>query len=554
MALASPIILGTFVVYLIAVLAIGVWGANATEDQDDYLLGGRGLNIVWATLSEQASLWSGWLTVGFPGFVYSSGILGMWWFFWCIPGNLLAWGVVAKRLRRYSTLLKALTLPEFLGKRYGKRYTSVILLAAAGAAYFYFFYVGAQILAGSSAINNGLGLGEDIGFALTVVIVVGYTLGGGYLAVSLTDVMQGILMMVLAIAVPIATIAQFGGFANLINEFNQATDATVSSWTAGQSGLGLWVSIIVLVGFGLPFLAQPHGVTRYMSMKKPSSIGYGMLIMSLFQGLALVGIPILAFGGILLFPDIGNVDALAPQMIVETLPPWLAGILLAGIVAAVMSTADSQLLVVGSTVGEDAYKGVIAQDASDRQVVLVTRAAVLVAGAIAAGIAWTTPDTVFTAIAFAWGGLGTTFIAPLVLGLWWERANGAGAVVGMFIGFFGAAAWSQYLSGGPVIGGRGIFDYYFVLPVLILSLAGDIIVSLLTEPPEEQVSEQIIEISSPMEDEIALYTGGSSSPGPATADGGSTDIMDSLTVTEESVVTEFAKRQSFSDLPSATSI
>jgi sodium/proline symporter len=549
---ASTVILGAFVVYLLVVLGIGVWGASETENQEDYLLGGRGLNVVWATMSEQASLWSGWLTVGLPGFVYSSGMLGVWWFFWCIPGNLLAWGVVAKRLSRYSRMLKALTLPEFLGKRYESRYQSVILLGAAGAAYFYFFYVAAQVLAGTSAIRNGLGFTRTTGFAITVIIVIGYTLAGGYLAVSLTDVLQGILMMVFAIAVPLATIAQFGGLDSLLTQYSEAASASAASWTAGASGADLWMSSIFLVGFGIPFLAQPHGVTRYMSMKKPSQIGYGMMVMSIFQVLALVGVPILAFGGYLMFPDIGNVDALAPTMIVEVLPGWLAGILLAGIVAAVMSTADSQLLVVGSTVGEDAYKGVIAPDASDRKVMMVTRAAVLVSGAIAAGIAWTTPDTVFTAIAFAWGGLGTTFMAPLVLGLWWDRANGAGAIAGLVVGFAGAALFSQVLSGGPMIAGTGLFDRYFVLPVLIMSFAADIIVSLATDPPGDEISSQISEISRPLSEEVSLATGGSS-PGPAATDGGVEETPDTLTVPEESLVTEFVEGRSLSDLPSASS-
>ncbi|MDG5775295.1 sodium/proline symporter [Haloarculaceae archaeon H-GB2-1] len=550
--MASTIILGAFVVYLLAVLGIGVWGASETGNQEDYLLGGRGLNIVWATLSEQASLWSGWLTVGLPAFVYSSGMLGVWWFFWCIPGNLLAWGVVAKRLSRYSRMLKALTLPEFLGKRYDSRYQSVILLAAAGAAYFYFFYVAAQVLAGTSAIRNGLGFTKTTGFAITVVIVIGYTLAGGYLAVSLTDVMQGILMMIFAIAVPLATIAQFGGLDGLMTQYSAAASASAASWTAGLSGSELIVSSIFLVGFGLPFLAQPHGVVRYMSMKKPSQIGYGMMVMSIFQVLALIGVPILAFGGVLLFPDLANVDALAPKMIVETLPGWLAGILLAGIVAAVMSTADSQLLVVGSTIGEDAYKGVISPNASDRKVMMVTRAAVLVAGGIAAAIAWTTPDTVFTAIAFAWGGLGTTFMAPLVLGLWWDRANGAGAIAGLVVGFVGAGLFSQVLTGGPVIAGTGLFDRYFVLPVLIMSFGADIIVSLLTEPPSDQVSENIREVSRPLNEELSVVSG-SSSPGPAATDGGFEEAPDTLTVPEESLVTEFVKGRSLDDLPSASS-
>lgn len=548
--MASAIVLGTFVVYLGIVLAIGVWGTRNTATQEDYLLGGRGLNTVWATLSEQASLWSGWVTVGFPGFVYSSGILGAWWFFWCIPGNLLAWGVVAKRLARYSRMLKALTLPEFLGERYDKQYGSVIVLAAAGAAYFYFFYVAAQILAGTSAIQNGLGFSKTFGFSITVIIVVAYTLAGGYLAVSLTDVFQGILMMIFAIVVPLATISAFGGFGNLMAQWNEAATGAMNSWTAGETGLGLWLAIFALVGFGLPFLSQPHGVTRYMSLKKPSQIGYGMLVMSVFQVLMLVGIPVLAFGGLLLFPDLSNVDALSPQMIVEVLPPWLAGILLAGIVAAVMSTADSQLLVVGSTIGEDAYKGVLRPEASERTVMMVTRGAVLVAGAIAAGIAWTTPETVWTAIAFAWGGLGTTFIAPLVLGLWWERANGPGAIAGLIVGFFGAALWSQQLTGGPVLGGTGLFDYYFVMPVLILSFAADIIVTLLTEPPSGRVKEDIREISRPLSDEIDQIGEGSS---PLAADGGSAQTTDTLAYTDADVVTEFVKQRSIPDLPAATS-
>lgn len=549
--MANTVVIGTFVVYLLAVLGIGIWGASKTSNQSDFLLGGRGLNVVWATLSEQASLWSGWLTVGFPAMVYSSGLGGMWWFFWCIPGNLLAWGLVAKRLSRYSRLLKALTLPEFLGKRFGKQYTSVILLAAAGSTYFYFFYVGAQILAGQSAIQNGLGMSATAAFLLTLVIVIGYTVVGGYLAVSLTDVMQGILMMIFAIAVPIATISEFGGYTNLINRYNEISTVAQHSWTAGESGLGLWFSIIALIGFGLPFLAQPHGVVRYMSLKKPSSIGYGMLVMSIFQVIALIGIPLMAFGGAIMFPDLANVDALAPEMIVATLPPWLAGILLAGIVAAVMSTADSQLLVVSSSIGEDAYKGVINKDASDRQVLWVTRGSVLVAGSIAAAVAWTTPDTVFSAIAFAWGGLATTFIPPVVLGLWWKRANGPGAIAAMFVGFFGAAAWSQYLTGGPLLGGTGLFDYYFIVPVLTLAFAAMIIVSLLTEPPEESVEDQLREISRPLTEEIT-QRGNQDSPGPAATDGGST--TESLAITQESIVSKFVDQQIAADLPAASTI
>jgi sodium/proline symporter len=555
--MASTLVVGTFVLYLLIVLAIGVWGATNTGNQEDYLLGGRNLNVVWASMSEQASLWSGWLTVGFPGFVYSGGLTGMWWFFWCIPGNMLAWGMVAKRLSRYTRMLKALTLPEFLGKRFRDQYTAVIIIAAIAATYFYFFYVGAQLLAGLATLSAGIGLSRELAFIITFVIVVGYTLVGGYLAVSLTDVMQGILMMVFAIAVPLATIATVGSFDQLITRFNQVADPSMTTWTGGLDGIALWLTIITLVGFGLPFLAQPHGIVRYMSMKKPSSIGFGMMVVAIFQVIAVIGIPILAIGGLLFFPNLANVDNIAPQMIVEVLPPWLSGILLAAIIAAVMSTADSQLLVVGSSVGEDVYKGVINRDASDRKVMLVTRGAVLGAGLVAGAVAWTTPDTVFTAIAFAWGGLGTTFIAPLVAGLWWDRANGPGAVAGLVVGFFGAPIWSNNMLGsGPMIDGIALFDYYFVLPVLVLSTLSLVVVTFLTSPPGADTAQEIREISRPLQEEIGSVSRPGSSPGPAATDGGRPDSGDTgrteaLAIPEEEIVTDFVRQQRLSDLPPA---
>lgn len=541
--MANSIITGTFVVYLIGVMLIGVFANRITNTAEDYLLGGRGLNVFWATMSEQASVWSGWLTVGFPGMVYSSGLQGIWWFFWTVPGNILAWGTVAKRLSRYTRILKALTLPEFLGRRYGNNTKAVILVAAAGAAYFYFFYVGAQILAGANAIAGGLGFSFNAGFVITITIVLLYTMIGGFIAVSLTDVIQGILMMVFAIVVPMAAISHLGGFTATMTQFNEVGTAAQTSWTAGMQGPQLWLTIIAVAAFGIPFLAQPHGVTRYMSLEKPSQIGYGMLVMAAFATVALVGVPFLGIGGQIMYPNIENVDLIAPMLIQSLLPPWAAGILLAAIIAAVMSTADSQLLVVGSTIGEDVFRGIYNPDASERAALWVTRGAVAVSGIIAAYIAYTTPDTVFKAVAFAWGGLGTTFAPALVAALWWKRANGYGAIASMAVGF-GGAAYYHFATGGPALAGKGLFDYYFVGPVLLAATITMIVVSLLTGEPKDGVESELTEISKPLTEEVDLAR---KEAGEVSVEGPSSSEI--IPVKEEEVVTRYLTNFALTGLP-----
>ncbi|WP_269073753.1 sodium:solute symporter family transporter [Halobacterium sp. KA-6] len=227
-----------------------------------------------------------------------------------------------------------------------------------------------------------------------------------------------------------------------------------------------------------------------------------MIVAVVFMLIALIGIPIISIGAVVMLPGIENQDLVAPMMILETLPPWLAGFLLAGGVAAIMSTADSQLLVAGSAFGEDVYDGILNQDASDKQILLANRVAVLAIGLLAAAWAWVTPGSVHTTILFAWAGLGASIGPPLVLSVYWKKTTGPGVLAGMLVGLVTTIIWNQ-ASGGPGM----IFDVYELLPSFTLGMLAVIIVSYLSGPPkrgEDEIERELQEIAKPLQDEIDL--------------------------------------------------
>ena len=532
-----------FALYLTVVAGLGVFGAIRSNTVSDYLLADRSLSAPVAALSEQATLWSGWITVGFPGTIYSGGLSAAWWLFWCIPGSLFSWAVLAKRFSRYTRILKALTIPEFLGARFSRRSTSIKLLSIATIIWFYFFYVAVQVLAGADTMNGGLGFDWSLAFGLTILFVVFYTIIGGFFAVSLSDVLQGILMLIFASVVPVFVLVDLGGFSQFVTQFNEVGTAAQTSWTGGLSGIALVVTIVGVIGFGFPFAGMPHGVTRYMSMKRPSKIGFAMLTAALFMGIALVGIPFIAIGGMIMFPDVEQ-DLISSIMISELLPGWLAGLLLAGIVAAVMSSADSMLLLAGSAVGEDVYKNFVNPDASNERVIFVTRLAVLVVGAAAAAIAWVTPATVHTLTEYAWGGLGVTFASVFLLSVYWEGMTGEGTLAGLVTGLVSTTTWHYSLSGGPI----GIFDIYLVFPCLLITVGVIILVSWVTGPPgdPESVKEELKAITTPLADEVEIVRRErDEGPTPTTTN------ADPIAVTEIEAVEGFVQQFDLDELPTA---
>lgn len=544
--MVETIIYIEFVIYLVALLVIGAYGGRLTKTVPDYLLGGRKLNLFTGALSEQASLWSGWLVVGFPALVYANGISSLWWMVWQIPLGIVTWGILAKRIGRYSRVLKSLTVPGFLSTRYGDhnhliRVTSTLIIGVFMAG-----YVAGQLLAAASAISVGFELSYELGFVIALSVVVIYTVMGGFTASAYTDVLQALLMTAFAIIVPIAVLVVIGGPSELMTQFNNAASDNMTSFTGGRSPYEFLIfSTIAVIALG--GLGQPHGVVRYMGMERPSKAGYAMIVAVVFMLIALIGIPIISLGAVVMLPGIENQDLVAPMMILETLPPWLAGFLLAGGVAAIMSTADSQLLVGGSAFGEDIYNGILNQDATDKQILLVNRVAVLAIGLLAAAWAWVTPGSVHTTILFAWAGLGASIGPALVLSVYWKRTTGPGVLAGMVVGLVTTIIWNQ-ASGGPGM----IFDVYELLPAFTLGMLAIIIGSYLSGPPnrgEEQIERELQEITKPLQDEIDLVRERQEAAQAAS----NQHSLQPMAVTEEEIATTYLADRQLDDLSPADS-
>lgn len=539
--MVETIIYVQFVIYLAALLVIGAYGGRITETASDYLLGGRKLNLFSGALSEQASLWSGWLVVGFPALIYANGVSSLWWMVWQVPLGIVTWGILAKRIGRYSRVLDSLTIPGFLSVRYEDDYHLIRITSALVIGIFMAGYIAGQFLAAASAISVGFDLTFELGFVITIGVVLLYTVMGGFTASTYTDVLQALLMTAFAIIVPIAVLVVVGGPGELMTQFNNAASDNMTSFTGGRTPYEFLIfSTIAVIALG--GLGQPHGVVRYMGMERPSQAGFAMVVAIVFMLIALIGIPIIAIGGVVMLPGIENQDLVAPMMIIETLPAWIAGFLLAGAVAAIMSTADSQLLVAGSAFGEDVYNGIINQDASDKMILHANRIAVLGIGFLAAVWAWITPGTVHTTILFAWAGLGASIGPALVLSVYWKKTTGLGVIAGMVTGLITTVVWNQ-MTGGPGM----IFDIYELLPAFTIAFLAVIVVSYLSGPPnrgEEQIQRELREIAKPLQEEINIARERQNQ---------STHKQDTqhlMTVTEEEIAINYLSKRQLEDLSS----
>lgn len=543
--MVDAIIYVEFILYLTGLLLIGAYAGRLTETAPDYLLGGRKLNVFSGALSEQASLWSGWLVVGFPALVYANGVSSLWWMVWQIPLGIVTWGILAKRIGRYSRVLNSLTIPGFLSARYGDNAHLIRITSTLVIGVFMAGYIAGQFLAAASAISVGFDLSYEIGFVIALGIVVIYTVMGGFTASTYTDVLQALLMTAFAVIVPIAVLVVIGGPAELMTQFNNTASADMTSFTGGRTPYEFLIfSTIAVIALG--GLGQPHGIVRYMGMERPSKAGYAMVIAIVFMLIALIGIPIISLGALVMLPGIENPDLVAPRMILETLPSWLAGFLLAGAVAAIMSTADSQLLVAGSAFGEDVYNGIINQNASDEKILLANRVAVLSIGLLAALWAWVTPGSVHTTILFAWAGLGAGIGPALVMSVYWKRTTGPGVIAGMVTGLVSTVVWNQ-LSGGPWM----IFDMYELLPSFSLAMLAVIVVSYLSGPPnrgEEVIQRELEEIAKPLQEEIDLVR---DRQGPAPSATQKLDPHQLVTTTEKEIATTYLAERRWDELSPA---
>ncbi|SEW09850.1 sodium/proline symporter [Natrinema salifodinae] len=487
-------VLGTFATYLLVLLGIGLYSSQLMDTVDDYVIGGRSVGPVVTGFSERASEMSGWLTLGVPSDAFGTGVMAFYNGLGMIPADLFAWAGLAKRLRKYTEIVKAVTLPTFFETRLQddtglvKGVSAFVLMLFEGG------YVGAQIVAAGTLLEVLTGVEPLVGILAGGVIVVGYTILGGYFAVAWSDYFQGAIILIAFIVLPILAFTNYG------LPFDQLASAgsSYTSVTAGMTGWAAIFGIISYAAIGLGIPGNPHVMVRFMGIDEVKNIRLAAMVAQLFMFVAYIGAGFVGLYALVAFGQGGIDDPnnVMPMLTLEFFPGAIAGIILAAALAAMMSSADSQLLVATSAIVEDVYHGYINPNASQEKLVRYSQFVTLGLGAASIAFAYLAKDTpIYTLVLdYAWGGLGAAIGPTLIAALWWKRVTAEGSVASMIVGTTTMILWTQLSSLLEVLGLSGAIEsspflsglvgVYGLFPAFVLSTTTLIVVSLATSPPE----------------------------------------------------------------------
>ncbi len=433
-------------------MVIGLFTAKLMKNIKDFALGGHRLGPTVIAFSERASGESAWLILGLPGAALTLGLLESWTALGCILGIITSWLIIAKPVRVLTEKLSAITLPELLSKKHNDEKGTIRFLSALIITFFFTFYVAAQFSGAGKVLHVTFGFTQIEGMILGAVIILVYTILGGFLAVAWTDLIQGIIMIGTLVILPIV------GWIELSNIDPSAQVVDWSTLYAGQIGMKAVLGAAAGLSWGLGYMGQPHLIVRYMAIDRPESINTGRKIAiswaipafigSLFIGLIgakLIAAGILKHQGVVIsLATLGDPEKLMPIMAANLLSPWIAGILISGAIAAMMSTADSQLLVSTTVLTEDLVRrSGLNQILSVIKTLTLGRILTAIIGIIAFMLAWTSKDLVFEMVSYAWSGLGASFGPALVLSLWWKKTSRNGVIAGLFVGSISTIIWKN---------------------------------------------------------------------------------------------------------------
>ncbi|KGQ70702.1 sodium:proline symporter [Chelonobacter oris] len=478
----------TFTVYIIGMLLIGLLAYRYTRNLSDYILGGRSLGGFVTGMSAGASDMSGWLLMGLPGAIYAAGLVEAWIAIGLTVGAYLNWYFVAGRLRVFTeTHNNALTLPEYFQARFGAEHKMLKIVAASIILLFFTIYCASGVVAGARLFENLFGTPYQTALWYGALATIIYTFIGGFLAVSWTDTVQATLMVLALIITPIMVLFSLGGineFSTILESAGNRLDKNFTDIWSGTSLIGL----LSLAAWGLGYFGQPHILARFMAADNVRSLTSARRIGMSWMVFCLLGAVGVGFFGIAYFyanPELAAaVSANREQIFIELarhlFNPWIAGILLSAILAAVMSTLSCQLLISSSAITEDFYRGFIRPKARDKELVWIGRVMVLAIAVIAIAIARNPESQVLKLVEHAWAGFGSSF-GPLVLfSLFWKRTNSNGAMAGMLTGALVVIFWNK------VVPDSGIYE---MIPGFILSSVAIIAGSLISGKPDTSVVE-----------------------------------------------------------------
>lgn len=464
-------------------LFIGWYAFKRTTNLTDYMLGGRSLGPAVTALSAGASDMSGWLLMGLPGAIYASGLVESWIAIGLTIGAYLNWLLIAPRLRSYTQVSNdSITIPSYLENRLKDK--SRLLRIASGIIIlvFFTFYVSSGMVAGGKFFLSSFGLDYHVGLVIVSVVVIAYTLFGGFLAVSYTDFVQGLVMFLALLLVPIGGLVITGGLAETTASI-KAVNPDLFKFVKGATLTG----IISSVAWGLGYFGQPHIIVRFMAIKSVKEtksarrIGIGWMILSLLGAIAT------ALVGVAYFEQNKGAELVDPETVFIVLGqiifhPFIAGIMLAAVLAAVMSTISSQLIVTSSALIEDLYKAIIKSDASDERYVFLGRIAVLVVSLLAMVLAWPNNESILKLVSFAWAGFGGAFGPIIILSLYWRKLTATGALWGMVAGAITVGIWGNIKALSDTL--------YEIVPGFLICLLVTYIVSRITFKQNAEIDKE----------------------------------------------------------------
>ncbi|MFC6052043.1 sodium/proline symporter PutP [Acinetobacter portensis] len=478
----------TFLFYIVAMIFIGLMAYRATTNFSDYILGGRRLGSFVTALSAGASDMSGWLLMGLPGAIYLSGLSESWIAIGLIIGAWINWYLVAGRLRVHTEVQNnALTLPDYFANRFNDNKKILRIASAVIILIFFAIYCASGMVAGARLFESMFDMSYSTALWISAIATISYVFIGGFLAVSWTDTIQAGLMIFALLLTPVVAILTF-------SDLSQVTLALEAARPQAMNIMGdlSFVAIISLLAWGLGYFGQPHILVRFMAADSVKSIPNARRIGMAWMILCLGGAVAAGFIGIAYFqqhPELAAVVNANPETVFMELTkilfnPWIAGIVLAAILAAVMSTLSCQLLVCSSTLTEDFYKTFIRKTATQKELVWIGRLMVLLIAILAIWLAGNPESKVLGLVAYAWAGFGAAFGPLIILSLFWKRMTLNGALVGMILGAVIVILWKNFFAD------TGLYE---IVPGFICSFIAIIVVSLMDKEPSQDIQDRFNE-------------------------------------------------------------
>lgn len=434
-----------FIAYFVVTLLLGLWQALRTKSQSDFVLGGKKLPGWMLALSERATGESAWLLLGLTGFIYAMGLSGIWTGVGCLLGITTAWVVLAKKFRREAETYNAMTMPEYFAAKFPSKSNTIRVLSTTIIVFFFVFYVGAQFAGAGKTIFQTFGLNPFWGMVISAAVILGYATFGGFISVVAVDTFQSILMLITLIVAPILILIKVMAAPIALSQAFANAGPGFGSLTGGLTGFAAGLMIFNNLAWFFGYLGgQPQLNARFMGMKDEKSVRAGRNIAVIWTIIAYSGVAIIGLGAQVLFgPNaVSDTEMILPFLLNKMFPGWLAALLLAGVVAAMISTAESMLLLAATSISEDVYKGIIKKGrAKDRTLLTTSRVATVVIGGLGLVMALTTKNLIYYIVSYAWAGIGCSFAPAVLLSFYWDRFSSAGVVTALITGLVTTVAW-----------------------------------------------------------------------------------------------------------------